>query len=50
MSTEQILELFRSHLIAIGMGILDFTDLDIKNHHGLVKFYEDCECDGIKER
>ena len=47
MTTEQRLELFRRHHIAIGVGIFDFTGLD--GSSGLVRMYDDYECDGVKK-
>ena len=47
MDTGKRLELLRDHSISGGMGIYDFTDLNLKTHSGIVKLYEDYECENV---
>lgn len=44
---EKKLELFRNHNISGGVGVYDFSDFDLKNRSGIVRLYDDYECDGM---
>ncbi len=46
---EKRMDIFRDHNISGGVGIYDFTELDLKSHSGIIRLYEDFECDNIKK-
>lgn len=50
LTPKQRMDLFRDHMISGGLGIFDFTDLDLEGHSGLVKVFDDYECEGIDEK
>ena len=50
LTVKQRMSLFRDHFISGGMGVFDFTDLDLESRSGLVKIFDDYECEGIRKK